>query len=140
MAVDIISEEVEKINNRISPIQDEYIEKYLSEKELKLTATLDAQAAYTNADFVVIAAPTNYDSQKNFFDTSAVEAVIELVLLPNYAMNERFSTTKKLYHERKQFVKRLLKMQQIVAFLNIQSKIPYGNPNPYGIFMKKHTI
>ena len=88
----------------------------MSEKELKLTATLDAQAAYTNADFVVIAAPTNYDSQKNFFDTSAVEAVIELVLLPNYAMNERFSTTKKLYHERKQFVKRLLKMQQIVAF------------------------
>ena len=80
MAVDIFPEKVEKINNRISPIQDEYIEKYLSEKKLNLTATLDAQAAYTGADFVVIAAPTNYDSQKNFFDTSAVEAVIELVM------------------------------------------------------------
>lgn len=80
MAVDIVPEKVEKINNRISPIQDEYIEKYLSEKKLNLTATLDAQAAYTGADFVVIAAPTNYDSQKNFFDTSAVEAVIELVM------------------------------------------------------------
>ena len=80
MAVDIVPEKVEKINNRISQIQDEYIEKYLSEKKLNLTATLDAQAAYTGADFVVIAAPTNYDSQKNFFDTSAVEAVIELVM------------------------------------------------------------
>ena len=88
----------------------------MSEKELTLTATLDAQAAYTNADFVVIAAPTNYDSQKNFFDTSAVEAVIELVLLPNYAMNERFSTTKKLYHELQQIVKRFLEMKLIVAF------------------------
>ena len=83
MAVDIIPEKVEKINNRISPIQDEYIEKYLSERELNLTATLDAQAAYTDADFVVIAAPTNYDSQKNFFDTSAVESVIELVMKYN---------------------------------------------------------
>ena len=80
MAVDIIPEKVEKINQRISPIQDEYIEKYLSEKELNLTATLDAEAAYTGADFVVIAAPTNYDSKKNFFDTSAVEAVIKLVI------------------------------------------------------------
>ena len=79
MAVDIVPEKVEKINKRISPIQDEYIEKYLKEKELKLTATLDAEAAYKNADFVVIAAPTNYDSKKNFFDTSAVEAVIKLV-------------------------------------------------------------
>ena len=83
MAVDIIPEKVEKINNRISPIQDENIEKYLSERELNLTATLDAQAACTGADFVVIAAPTNYDSQKNFFDTSAVEAVIELVMKYN---------------------------------------------------------
>ena len=83
MAVDIISEKVEKINNRVSPIQDEYIEKYLSEKELNLTATLDAEAAYKDADFVVIAAPTNYDSKKNFFDTSAVEAVIELVIKYN---------------------------------------------------------
>ena len=79
-AVDVISEKVEKINNRISPIQDEYIEKYLTEKKLDLTATLDAKEAYSDADFVVIAAPTNYDSKKNFFDTSAVEAVIKLVI------------------------------------------------------------
>ena len=79
-AVDIIPEKVELINNKKSPIQDEYIEKYLAEKELNLTATLDAKAAYSDADFVVIAAPTNYDSKKNFFDTSAVEAVIKLVI------------------------------------------------------------
>ena len=79
-AVDIVPEKVEKINKRISPIQDEYIEKYLKEKELNLTATLDAESAYKDADFVVIAAPTNYDSKKNFFDTSAVEAVIKLVI------------------------------------------------------------
>ena len=79
VAVDIVPEKVEKINNRISPIKDEYIEKYLSEKELNLRATLDAESAYRNADFVVIATPTNYDSQKNFFDTSAVEAVIKVV-------------------------------------------------------------
>lgn len=79
-AVDIIPEKVELINNRKSPIKDEYIEKYLTEKELDLTATLDAKTAYTDADFVVIAAPTNYDSEKNFFDTSAVEKVIDLVL------------------------------------------------------------
>ena len=82
-AVDIIPEKVEMINNRKSPIQDDYIEKYLAEKELDLTATLDAEAAYKDADFVVIAAPTNYDSQKNFFDTSAVEAVIQLVIKYN---------------------------------------------------------
>lgn len=82
-AVDIIPEKVEMINNKKSPIQDEYIEKYLAEKELDLTATLDAEAAYKDADFVVIAAPTNYDSQKNFFDTSAVESVIELVIKYN---------------------------------------------------------
>ena len=80
MAVDIVPEKVEKINKRISPIQDEYIEKYLKEKKLNLTATLDAESAYKDADFVVIAAPTNYDSKKNFFDTSAVEAVIKLVI------------------------------------------------------------
>ena len=79
-AVDIIPEKVELINSKKSPIQDEYIEKYLAEKELDLTATLDAKLAYSNADFVVIAAPTNYDSQKNFFDTSAVETVIKLVM------------------------------------------------------------
>lgn len=78
-AVDIVPEKVDLINNRKSPIQDEYIEKYLAEKELDLTATLDGESAYKNADFVVIAAPTNYDSKKNYFDTSAVEAVIELV-------------------------------------------------------------
>ena len=83
VAVDIIPEKVEKINNRISPIQDEYIEKYFAEKELDLTATLDAEAAYKDADFVIVAAPTNYDSQKNFFDTSAVEKVIDLVMRYN---------------------------------------------------------
>ena len=82
-AVDIIPEKVEMINNKKSPIQDDYIEMYLAEKELDLTATLDAEEAYKNADFVVIAAPTNYDSKKNFFDTSAVESVIELVIKYN---------------------------------------------------------
>ncbi len=80
VAVDIVPEKVEMINNKKSPIQDDYIEQYLAEKELNLTATLDAKAAYTDADFVVIAAPTNYDSQKNYFDTSAVETVIRLVM------------------------------------------------------------
>ena len=80
IAVDIIPEKVELINQKKSPIQDEYIEKYLAEKELNLTATLDAESAYKDADFVVIATPTNYDSKKNFFDTSAVEAVIKLVI------------------------------------------------------------
>ena len=83
MAVDVIPEKVEKINKKISPIQDEYIEKYLKEKPLKLTATLDGKAAYKDADFVVIAAPTNYDPKKNFFDTSHVEEVIDLVLEVN---------------------------------------------------------
>ena len=83
VAVDIVPEKVEMINSKKSPIQDEYIEKYLAEKELDLTATLDGEAAYQNADYVIIAAPTNYDSKKNFFDTSAVEAVIELVLKVN---------------------------------------------------------
>lgn len=82
-AVDIIPEKVELINSKKSPIQDDYIEKYLAEKNLDLTATLDAESAYKNADFVVIAAPTNYDSQKNFFDTSAVESVINLVMKYN---------------------------------------------------------
>lgn len=82
-AVDIVKEKVDLINQKKSPIQDEYIEKYLAEKDLHLIATLDAEAAYTDADFVLIAAPTNYDSKKNFFDTSAVESVIELVLKYN---------------------------------------------------------
>lgn len=83
IAVDVIPEKVEKINSRISPIQDEYIEKYLTEKELDLTATLDGKSAYSNADFVVIAAPTNYDPVKNFFDTHCIEDVIDLVLSVN---------------------------------------------------------
>ena len=83
VAVDIIADKVEKINRRVSPIQDDYIEKYFAEKELNLTATLDAETAYKDAEFVIIAAPTNYDSQKNFFDTSAVETVIDLVLQYN---------------------------------------------------------
>ena len=83
VAVDIIPEKVEKINHRISPIQDEYIEKYFAEKELNLVATLDAESAYHDADFVIVAAPTNYDSQKNFFDTSAVEKVIDWVIKYN---------------------------------------------------------
>ena len=83
VAVDIIADKVEKINKRISPIQDEYIEKYFKEKELNLKATLDTREAYSDADFVVIAAPTNYDSQKNFFDTSAIENVIESVIAYN---------------------------------------------------------
>ena len=82
-AVDVIPEKVEKLNNRISPIQDDYIEKYLAEKELNLTATLDGKAAYKDADFVVIAAPTNYDPVKNYFDTTHVEEVIDLVLEVN---------------------------------------------------------
>lgn len=82
-AVDVIPEKVEKLNKRISPIQDEYIEKYLAEKELNLTATLDGASAYKNADFVVIAAPTNYDPVKNFFDTHHIEDVIDLVLEVN---------------------------------------------------------
>ena len=83
VAVDIMPEKVEKINRHISPIQDEYIEKYLAEKDLNLRATLDAESAYKDADFVVIATPTNYDSQRNFFDTSAVEAVIKVVMEVN---------------------------------------------------------
>ena len=82
-AVDVIPEKVEKINNRISPIQDDYIETYLAEKDLDLTATLDGAAAYADADFVVIAAPTNYDSQTNYFDTHHIEDVIDLVLSVN---------------------------------------------------------
>ena len=83
MAVDIIPEKVDMINRRVSPIQDEYIEKFFQDKELHLTATLDAEVAYKDAEFVIIAAPTNYDSQKNFFDTSAVETVIDLVIKHN---------------------------------------------------------
>ena len=82
-AVDVVPEKVEKLNSRISPIQDEYIEKYLAEEPLNLTATLDGREAYRDADFVVIAAPTNYDPVRNYFDTSHVEEVIDLVLEVN---------------------------------------------------------
>ena len=102
-AVDIVPEKVELINNKKSPIQDEYIEKYLAEKELDLTATLDAKEAYSDADFVVIAAPTNYDSKKNFFDTSAVEAVIKLVIEYNgwQALSRRYiiNKTNKIFNQ-----------------------------------------
>ena len=83
VAVDVIAEKVDKINHRVSPIQDDYIERYLAEKELDLTATLDGAEAYRNADFVVIAAPTNYDSVNNYFDTHHIEDVIDLVLSVN---------------------------------------------------------
>ena len=83
VAVDVVADKVDKINNRISPIQDEYIERYLAEKELNLRATLDAKEAYKDAEFVIIAAPTNYDPQKNFFDTHHIEDVIDLVLEVN---------------------------------------------------------
>jgi len=86
-AVDIIPEKVDLINNKKSPIQDEYIEKYLAEKDLDLVATIDGEAAYKDAEFVIIAASTNYDSEKNFFDTSAVEKVIELVICKSKCNN-----------------------------------------------------
>ena len=105
MAVDIIPEKVEKINNRISPIQDDYIEKYFAEKELNLTATLDAEAAYKDADFVIIAAPTNYDSQKNFFDTSAVESVIDKVLECGSEATMIIKSTIPVGYTRSQYVK-----------------------------------
>ena len=82
-AVDVVPEKVEKINRHVSPIQDDYIEKYLAERDLDLEATLDGERAYADADFVIIAAPTNYDSKRNFFDTSAVEQVIDLVMRVN---------------------------------------------------------
>ena len=100
-AVDIIPEKVDMINNRKSPIQDDYIEKYLAEKELNLTATLDAKAAYADADFVVIAAPTNYDSHTQHFDTSAVEAVIKLVMEynPNAIMVIKSTMVQRVYRQ-----------------------------------------
>ena len=104
-AVDVIPEKVEKINNRISPIQDEYIEKYLAEKELNLRATLDGAAAYKDADFVVIAAPTNYDPQKNFFDTTHVEEVIDLVLEVNPAAVMVIKSTIPVGYTRSLYVK-----------------------------------
>ena len=112
VAVDIISEKVEKINNRISPIQDDYIEKYFAEKELDLTATLDAESAYKGADFVIVAAPTNYDSKKNFFDTSAVEKVIDLVLQYNTEAVIVIKSTIPVGYTRSLYVKYALRFAQ----------------------------
>ena len=113
VAVDVIPEKVEKINNRISPIQDEYIEKYLSEKELNLRATLDAKSAYSDADFVVIAAPTNYDPQKNFFDTHHIEDVIDLVLEVNPEATMVIKSTIPVGYCRSLYVKYAKKFKEI---------------------------
>ena len=108
-AVDVIPEKVEKLNNKISPIQDDYIEKYLAEKPLNLVATLDGKAAYADADFVVIAAPTNYDPVKNYFDTSHVEEVIDLVLEVNPEAVMVIKSTIPVGYTRSLYVKYALK-------------------------------
>ena len=113
VAVDVVAEKVEKINRRISPIQDEYIEKYLSEKELNLRATLDAKSAYSGADFVVIAAPTNYDPQKNFFDTHHIEDVIDLVLEVNPEATMVIKSTIPVGYCRSLYVKYAKKFKEI---------------------------
>ena len=113
VAVDVIPEKVEKINNRISPIQDEYIEKYLSEKALNLRATLDAKSAYSDADFVVIAAPTNYDPHKNFFDTHHIEDVIDLVLEVNPEATMVIKSTIPVGYCRSLYVKYAKKFKEI---------------------------
>lgn len=119
-AVDVIPEKVEKINNRISPIQDEYIEKYFAEKELNLTATLDGASAYKDADFVVIAAPTNYDPAKNFFDTHHIEDVIDLVLSVNPEATMVIKSTIPVGYCRSLYVKYAQKFAQMVP-------LPDGN-------------
>ena len=147
MAVDIIPEKVEKINNRISPIQDEYIEKFFAEKELNLTATLDAEAAYKDADFIIIAAPTNYDSQKNFFDTSAVESVIDKVLecgseatmvikstIPVGYTRSLYVKYARLFKERGYDVTRKLRLLFSPEFLR-ESKALYDNLYPSRIIV-----
>ena len=113
VAVDVVAEKVEKINRRISPIQDEYIEKYLSEKALNLRATLDAKSAYSDADFVVIAAPTNYDPQKNFFDTHHIEDVIDLVLEVNPEATMVIKSTIPVGYCRSLYVKYAKKFKEI---------------------------
>lgn len=113
VAVDVVAEKVEKINRRISPIQDDYIEKYLSEKELNLRATLDAKSAYSDADFVVIAAPTNYDPQKNFFDTHHIEDVIDLVLKVNPEATMVIKSTIPVGYCRSLYVKYAKKFKEI---------------------------
>lgn len=147
VAVDIIPEKVEKINNRISPIQDDYIEKYFTEKELKLVATLDAESAYKDADFVIIAAPTNYDSQKNFFDTSAVESVIDKVLecgseatmiikstIPVGYTRSLYVKYARLFKERGYDVTRKLRLLFSPEFLR-ESKALYDNLYPSRIIV-----
>ena len=147
VAVDIIPEKVEKINNRISPIQDEYIEKYFAEKELNLVATLDAESAYKDADFVIIAAPTNYDSQKNFFDTSAVESVIDKVLecgseatmiikstIPVGYTRSLYVKYARLFKERGYDVTRKLRLLFSPEFLR-ESKALYDNLYPSRIIV-----
>ena len=147
VAVDIIPEKVDKINNRISPIQDEYIEKYFAEKELNLVATLDAESAYKDADFVIIAAPTNYDSQKNFFDTSAVESVIDQVLecgseatmvikstIPVGYTRSLYVKYARLFKERGYDVTRKLRLLFSPEFLR-ESKALYDNLYPSRIIV-----
>ena len=147
MAVDIIPEKVEKINHRISPIQDEYIEKYFAEKELDLTATLDAESAYKDADYVIIAAPTNYDSQKNFFDTSALESVIDQVLacgseatmvikstIPVGYTRSLYVKYARLFKERGYDVTRKLRLLFSPEFLR-ESKALYDNLYPSRIIV-----
>lgn len=135
IAVDIVQEKVDLINKRMSPIQDEYIEKYLSEKELDLVATLDSEKAYKDADFVIIAAPTNYDSKKNFFDTSAVEKVIDLVLdvNPNAVMVIK-STIPVGYTEKIRKEKNTKKIIFSPEFLR-ESKALYDNLYPSRIIV-----
>ena len=128
MAVDIVPEKVELINSKKSPIQDEYIEKYLAEKELDLTATLDAKEAYSDADFVVIAAPTNYDSKKNFFDTSAVEAVIKLVIEYNpeaIMVIKLLFFCPEIFHGRKLPIRRVL-LQNLKCFFILGKFVRVG--------------
>ena len=147
VAVDIVSEKVDMINRRLSPIQDDYIEKYFAEKELNLVATLDAEAAYKDADFVIIAAPTNYDSQKNFFDTSAVESVIDKVLdcgseatmvikstIPVGYCRSLYVKYAKLFKERGYDVTRKLRLLFSPEFLR-ESKALYDNLYPSRIIV-----
>ena len=147
MAVDIVPEKVDMINRRVSPIQDDYIEKYFAEKELNLVATLDAEAAYKDADFVIIAAPTNYDSQKNFFDTSAVESVIDKVLdcgseatmvikstIPVGYCRSLYVMYAKLFKERGYDVTRKLRLLFSPEFLR-ESKALYDNLYPSRIIV-----
>ena len=147
MAVDIVPEKVDMINRRVSPIQDDYIEKYFAEKELNLVATLDAEAAYKDADFVIIAAPTNYDSQKNFFDTSAVESVIDKVLdcgseatmvikstIPVGYCRSLYVKYARLFKERGYDVTRKLRLLFSPEFLR-ESKALYDNLYPSRIIV-----